>query len=59
MLNQSDPIFEALDNAPMGERFTPEQEAELAQALEDLRAGRTRLVAHADIDEGLSPRLVG
>lgn len=45
-----DPVLEALDHAPVGERFTPEQEAELANALEDIRAGRARLVPHTEIE---------
>jgi hypothetical protein len=39
-----DPIFAAIDRAPIGEPFTPEQEAELAQDLADIAAGRARLI---------------
>ncbi len=44
-----DPILAAIDRAPRGEPFSPEQEAELAQDLEDIAAGRARLVAHEDV----------
>jgi hypothetical protein len=43
-----DPIRAALERAPIGEPFTPEQEAELAQDLEDIRTGRARLVPHEE-----------
>lgn len=57
-----DPVLSALDNAPLGEPFTPEQEAELAEDLADIRAGRARLVPHAEIGaafEGFPQRRVG
>lgn len=53
-----DPVLDALDNAPLGERFSPEQEAELSEALEDIRAGRARLVPHAEIEDH-RPRQAG
>jgi hypothetical protein len=48
-----DPVGEALDRAPIGEPWTPEQCAELDQAMEDIRAGRARLVAHEDLPQAL------
>jgi hypothetical protein len=44
-----DPILAAIDRAPVGEPFTPEQEAELAQDLADIAAGTARLIAHEDV----------
>lgn len=44
-------MLRALDSAPLGERFTPEQEAELAEAVADIHAGRARLVPHAEMGE--------
>jgi|HubBroStandDraft_2_1064218.scaffolds.fasta_scaffold839673_2 hypothetical protein len=44
-----DPILAALDRAPIGEPFTPEQRAELDQAMDDIAAGRTKLIAHDDV----------
>lgn len=44
-----DPILDAIDRAPLGEPFTPEQESELRQATADIAAGRTQLVAHEDV----------
>ncbi len=49
-----DPILAAFDRAPIGEPFSPEQEAELAQDLEDIAAGRARLVAHEDVPAALA-----
>ena len=49
-----DPILAAIDRAPVGEPFTPEQEAELAQDLADIAAGRARLVAHEDVPDVLA-----
>jgi hypothetical protein len=48
-----DPVLDAIDRAPAGEPFTPEQTAELAQDLEDLAAGRLRLVLHEDVPAAL------
>lgn len=42
------PLLAALERAPIGEPFTPEQRAELDQQMEDIRAGRTKLVRHED-----------
>ena len=44
----SDPILAAIARAPVGKPFTPEQRAELDQDLEDIRAGRARLIPHAE-----------
>jgi hypothetical protein len=44
-----DPILQALDRAPIGEPFTPEQRAELDQDLADIAAGRAKLIPHEDI----------
>jgi len=49
-----DPILAAIESAPVGEAFMPEQEAELAQDLADIAAGRARLVAHEDVPEVLA-----
>lgn len=43
------PLFEAVRRAPVGEPFTPEQRAELDQAVEDIAAGRVQLVPHDDV----------
>ena len=48
-----DPILAAIARAPVGEPFTPEQQAELAQDLADIAAGRARLVAHDDVPAAL------
>lgn len=53
-LEPLDPILAAIDRAPIGEPFTPEQEAELAQDLADIEAGRARLVAHEDVPAALA-----
>jgi hypothetical protein len=50
---QLDPILAAIARAPVGEPFTPEQQAELAQDLADIAAGRARLVAHDDVPAAL------
>jgi hypothetical protein len=47
------PVLAAMDRAPTGEPFTPEQEAELAHDLADIAAGRARLVAHEDVPAAL------
>lgn len=47
------PVLRAMALAPRGEPFTPEQEAELAQDMDDLRAGRARFVKHADVPRAL------
>lgn len=44
----SELVLAALDRAPIGEPFTPEQRAELDQQMEDIRAGRSKLVRHED-----------
>ena len=49
-----DPILAAMDRAPVGEPFTPEQEAELAQDVADIAAGTARLVAHEDVPDALA-----
>jgi len=43
------PLLAALDRAPIGEPFTAEQQAELAQAMNDIAAGRVQLVRHEDV----------
>jgi predicted transcriptional regulator len=45
----ADPIFAAIDAAPLGEPFTPEQRAELDEAMDDIAAGRVELVDHEDV----------
>lgn len=49
-----DPILAAIDRAPIGEPFTPEQEAELAQDLADIAAGTAKLIAHEDVPDALA-----
>jgi hypothetical protein len=49
-----DPILAALDRAPLGEPFTPEQAAELAQDIADIEAGTARLIAHEDVPDVLA-----
>jgi hypothetical protein len=44
-----DPVAAAVRRAPLVRRLTPEQHAELAQDLEDIAAGRARLVSHDDV----------
>jgi hypothetical protein len=39
-----DPALLALQRAPLGEPFTPEQRAELDQDVADIAAGRVKLV---------------
>lgn len=49
-----DPIFEALDRAPMGEEdMTAGQRAEFARIAADYEAGRATLVAHDDMPAAL------
>jgi hypothetical protein len=48
-----DPVVRALDRAPLGEPFMPEQRAELDQAMADIAAGRVKLVPHADVQRAL------
>ena len=48
-----DPVLEALSLAPVVERLTEEQRAELAQDLADIAADPTRLVRHADVPRAL------
>jgi hypothetical protein len=53
---ERDPILEAIDRAPIGEPFTPEQRAELDQAMADIVAGRVKLVANEDVPAWLEAR---
>jgi hypothetical protein len=48
-----DPVLLALQRAPLGEPFTPEQRAELDQDVADIAAGRAKLVPHAEVRERL------
>jgi ABC-type amino acid transport substrate-binding protein len=43
------PMLTALANAPVVQWLTPEQRAELDQAMADLAAGRVKMVAHDDV----------
>jgi Spy/CpxP family protein refolding chaperone len=43
------PVARAAARAPRVQRLTPEQRAELDQQMEEIRAGRARLVPHADV----------
>jgi hypothetical protein len=56
---QVNPLIEALRRAPLGEPLTPEQEAELAQDVADLAAGRVHPVAHDDVPAWLEARARG
>jgi hypothetical protein len=47
------PVLAAIARAPVGAPYAPEQRAELDQALEDIRAGRARLVRHEDVPAAL------
>ncbi len=47
------PVLAAIARAPVVHRFTPEQKAELDQALEDIHAGRARLVRQKDVPAAL------
>jgi predicted transcriptional regulator len=44
-----DSILDAIDRAPIGEPFTPDQLAELDQAMADIAAGTAELVPHEDV----------
>lgn len=52
----ADPVLAALDRAPIGEPFTPEQRAELDQAMEDIAAGRVKLIADEDVPAWIEAR---
>jgi len=43
------PVIAAMRRAPIGEPFTPEQRAELDQAMEDIRAGRVKLIPDEEL----------
>lgn len=43
------PVVRALARAPRGHHLTPEQRAELDAQMEEIRAGRAKLVAHEDL----------
>jgi hypothetical protein len=45
----SDPVLDAIRRAPLGEPFTPEQQAELDQAVADIAAGRVKPIPHEDV----------
>lgn len=49
-------LLEAIERAPVGEPFTPEQRAELDQAMEDIAAGRVALIANDDVPDWLEAR---
>jgi hypothetical protein len=48
-----DPILAAIQRAPLGEPFTPEQRAELDQAMEDIAARKSRVVMAEDVPAAL------
>jgi len=52
----SDPILEAIDRAPLGEPWTPEQRAELDQAMEEIREGRVALIPHEEVHAWLEAK---
>jgi hypothetical protein len=47
------PVLAAIARAPLGAPFTPEQRAELDQAVADIAAGRARLVRNDDMPAAL------
>jgi len=47
------PVVAALRRAPVGEAYPPEVRAELDRALEEIQAGRARLVRQEDIPVAL------
>jgi hypothetical protein len=47
------PVIAAMRRAPVVRRLTPEQRAELGQQLEDIHAGRARLVRHENVPAAL------
>ena len=54
-----DPVLDALDRAPLVRSLTPEQRAELDQAVADIDAGRVQLVDHDDVPAWLEARARG
>lgn len=44
-----DPVLAAIARSPRGAPFTPEQRAELDHAMEEIAAGRARLVRNEDV----------
>ena len=51
-----DPVLDALDRAPVVRALTPEQRAELDQAVADIDAGRVQLVDQDDVPAWLEAR---
>lgn len=49
----ADPILAAIARAPLGAPFTPDQRAELDQAVAEIAAGRARLVRGDDVPAAL------
>jgi hypothetical protein len=54
-----DPVLDALDRAPIVRLLTPEQRAELDQAVEDIDAGRVQLIDQDDVPAWLEARARG
>lgn len=52
----SDPILEAIDRAPVGEPWTPQQRAELDRAMAEVREGCVELVPHEEVHAWLEAR---
>ena len=48
-----DPVLAACDRAPIVHRLTPEERADLDQAVEDIAAGRSRVVMAEDVPAAL------
>lgn len=48
-----DPVLAAIERAPIENSLTPEQRAELDQAMADIAEGRARLIAHEDVPAAL------
>ena len=49
-----DPILAACDRAPIVDRLTPEERAELDRIVEDIAAGRRRVVMAEDVPAALA-----
>jgi|HubBroStandDraft_6_1064221.scaffolds.fasta_scaffold377209_1 hypothetical protein len=48
------PVLRAVAGAPLVRALTPEQRAELDQAVADIAAGRVQLVPHEDVERALA-----
>jgi hypothetical protein len=53
----AEPVLEALDRAPLVQRLTPEQRADLDRQMEHIRAGRSTPIPHAEVEARLEAAL--